>query len=673
MGHVDRYRTSVGRSLALATAVATAAVLAIPVAADAWPQVGADGQGTYQADVTGPDDPGLKWYSDVSDDAGDAAPDGFTFEDASLPVIGSDGTIMRRAGAVGQSVGDGNRHIVGIDPDDGSLAWNIPYAQGLCNPAVDSEGRAWAVFVDGTDGEAMLQSFDSATGERTDGTELDPLTDVAPGGGQVWCQSTSLHIGGAGANERAILYDGRGSIGAGSPGILAIDVSGSQAATAWVIDPEDADFGRVQRDSSQDRVGATTDDHLYVPTTTGTTFELTEISLATGAVTRSVELPIFDDNGDPTDPSGGFPTSVLIDGSTAVVSYRFGTGALSAVDLNSFEVAWTEVFIDAPFDQSGPAALALSGGNVVSASGAAPDRLYAHSIANGDPASWSTDSNVRNGNAPRQYLTDSAGAIYVNTSGPEGGRLDRSVTALSASGVQQWRFNRAGLLDATGLTDDVNGLKNDLFLGAIDAGGTLYLYREEQVLAIDGSGGLAIADQCELPFTDVSITSTHGANICRLVELEITGGTTPTTYSPNQQVTRAQMATFLARALDLPAGTGQQFPDVDASSVHAPNILAIRTAGITQGRADGTYDPSGTVTRAEMASFLARSADLDGVNGSGFNDVDPGNVHTPNIYAVRDAEITTGVTATTFNPDGNVRRDQMASFLIRMLDFINEG
>lgn len=666
--------TSLGRAIALTTAVATAAVLALPTAAAAWPQVGADGAATYQAEVAGPADPGLKWFSDVSNETGDAAPEGFSFGDDSLPIIGSDGTIMRQAQADGQNVGQGNRHIVGIDPADGSLAWNIPFAQGGCNPAVDSQGRAWAMFVDGADGADMLQSFDSATGERTDGTQLDPLTDVDPDAPN-WCRN-SLHIAGSGANERAILYDGRGSISEGSPGILAIDISGQQATAGWVIDPNDeaAPFDRVMQ-FSPDRIGAATDTHLYVGTATDGQFALTEISLADGQVTNSVDLPLYDGDGEETTVTGHFDVSVLIDGRTAVVADSgrgsSGTGALSAVDLDTFQIDWTRTFDDTVFDQSGPAALALSGGNVISSSGQAVDALYAHSIADGTPTSWSTDFNARNGRGAHQYLTDADGTIYVNTNGPEGGRLDRSVTAVTASGTQQWRFNRAGLLDAIGFAD--GDLNFELLLGPIDGDGTLYMHRGEQLIAIDGSGGLAIEDQCQLPFDDVSITSTHGANICRLVELEITGGTTATTYSPNQQVTRAQMATFLTRALGLPAGTGSQFPDVDPGSVHAPNILSIRDAGITQGRADGTYDPNGTVTRAEMASFLARAAGLDGVTASGFNDVDPNNVHTPNIYAVRDAEITTGTSATTYNPDGNVRRDQMASFLIRMIDFIDEG
>jgi len=177
-------------------------------------------------------------------------------------------------------------------------------------------------------------------------------------------------------------------------------------------------------------------------------------------------------------------------------------------------------------------------------------------------------------------------------------------------------------------------------------------------------------------FTDVSSPSVHAGNIARLVAAGVTGGTSATTYEPFGDVTRAQMASFLARARNLAPiwdpGV-DAFPDVDPNSVHAGNINAIRAAGITQGRADGTYGPGGTVVRAEMASFITRAAGLDPVvGGTGFTDVVPNSVHAPSIYAVRDAEITTGTTASTFEPAGNVRRDQMASFLVRMIDHLEE-
>ena len=71
---------------------------------------------------------------------------------------------------------------------------------------------------------------------------------------------------------------------------------------------------------------------------------------------------------------------------------------------------------------------------------------------------------------------------------------------------------------------------------------------------------------------------------------------------------RAQMASFLARALLLEPVAVGPFVDLDGAAGHQRNINAIWKAGITLGCSpDGTqYCPTELVTRAQMASFLAR-------------------------------------------------------------------
>ncbi len=69
------------------------------------------------------------------------------------------------------------------------------------------------------------------------------------------------------------------------------------------------------------------------------------------------------------------------------------------------------------------------------------------------------------------------------------------------------------------------------------------------------------------------------------------------------------MATFLTRALDLPPAQNSTFTDT-ASSVHAANIAALAQAGITKGcnpPQNTLYCPNRAVTRAEMATFLTRA------------------------------------------------------------------
>ena len=76
-------------------------------------------------------------------------------------------------------------------------------------------------------------------------------------------------------------------------------------------------------------------------------------------------------------------------------------------------------------------------------------------------------------------------------------------------------------------------------------------------------------------------------------------------FCPTAAVTRDQMASFLARALNLPA-TGTDFFSDDEASQHEGDINRLAAAGIATGCGGGQYCPSGTVTREQMAAFLYR-------------------------------------------------------------------
>ena len=98
----------------------------------------------------------------------------------------------------------------------------------------------------------------------------------------------------------------------------------------------------------------------------------------------------------------------------------------------------------------------------------------------------------------------------------------------------------------------------------------------------------------------------------QLADREITAGcatTGPPRYCPDQSVTRAQMATFLVRAFQLaPAQSPAGFGDIEGNT-HAANIDALAAAGITAGCSNDPllYCPNQAVTRAQMATFLHRA------------------------------------------------------------------
>jgi hypothetical protein len=169
--------------------------------------------------------------------------------------------------------------------------------------------------------------------------------------------------------------------------------------------------------------------------------------------------------------------------------------------------------------------------------------------------------------------------------------------------------------------------------------------------------------------------NTHEGFIEAVAAADITAGCTTTGafFCPSDAVTRAQMATFLARALDLEtAGHPDAFDDDDGST-HEGAINAVAAAGITEGCADASarlFCPDLAVNRAQMATFLVRALpNLTPGPGDSFGD-DDGSVHEPNIEGLVAGGVTLGCDAARpdlYCPGDDVRRDQMATFLGRAL------
>lgn len=166
-------------------------------------------------------------------------------------------------------------------------------------------------------------------------------------------------------------------------------------------------------------------------------------------------------------------------------------------------------------------------------------------------------------------------------------------------------------------------------------------------------------------FTDIS-SSVHAENIEKLAAAELTEGCAADRYCPKQTVTRAQMASFLDRALDLADATAT-FADVADDHAHAAGIAAVAAAGITTGCAPERFCPGEPLTRAQMATFLDRGLDL-AAGPARFTDVAPDSVHAAAINAIAAAEITSGCVPQRYCPQQTVTRGQMASFLARALD-----
>jgi hypothetical protein len=166
----------------------------------------------------------------------------------------------------------------------------------------------------------------------------------------------------------------------------------------------------------------------------------------------------------------------------------------------------------------------------------------------------------------------------------------------------------------------------------------------------------------QMVFTDLW-DSPFVASIQWIYDQRITVGCTSTRYCPLAPVTRGQMATFLARAMDLPPATKDYFSDDDGLT-HEAAINSIAEAGITGGCAPRRFCRDEPVSRAQMAAFLVRALDVPAATKDWFSD-DDGSTLEQSINAMAEAGLTRGCGEGVFCPNQSVTREQMAAFLVR--------
>ncbi len=157
----------------------------------------------------------------------------------------------------------------------------------------------------------------------------------------------------------------------------------------------------------------------------------------------------------------------------------------------------------------------------------------------------------------------------------------------------------------------------------------------------------------------------HRANIDLIASLGITKGTGVGTFSPDDSVTRGQMAAFLRRALGLSSSAVDYFDD-DETSVFEDDINAIAAAGITLGTGVDTFSPEDEVTRGQMAAFLQRAFNVPSSGTDAFGD-DDDSIFESNINSIAAASITAGTGPDTYSPEASVTRAQIATILARAL------
>ena len=140
-------------------------------------------------------------------------------------------------------------------------------------------------------------------------------------------------------------------------------------------------------------------------------------------------------------------------------------------------------------------------------------------------------------------------------------------------------------------------------------------------------------------------------------------------FCPERQLTRAEMASLLVRALDLPPAAGNPFTDT-LTSVHVDTISALAATGITRGCNPPDNDmfcPERFVSRGEMAAFLVRAMGYEAGADTDYFIDDDDSVFEADINRLAAAGVTSGCGDDGYCPTRKLLRAEMAVFIARAL------
>ena len=173
------------------------------------------------------------------------------------------------------------------------------------------------------------------------------------------------------------------------------------------------------------------------------------------------------------------------------------------------------------------------------------------------------------------------------------------------------------------------------------------------------------------PFSDVPAGSWYYDSVVWAVQKGITSGSGADTFSPGGVCQRAAVVTFLWRAAGStePKTTENPFVDVNPSDFYYKAVLWAVENGITNGSDPTHFNPFGVCNRAQVVTFLHRALGAPAPSGDElpFTDVPAGAWFEAAVAWAVENGITNGMTATEFGPNSNCNRAQVVTFMHRAL------
>lgn len=181
------------------------------------------------------------------------------------------------------------------------------------------------------------------------------------------------------------------------------------------------------------------------------------------------------------------------------------------------------------------------------------------------------------------------------------------------------------------------------------------------------------------PFLDVTPGSWYYSNISTAYDRGLMSGYGNGYFGPEDQVTRAQMVTALAKLVGTEAtsfsGSLSSFSDVPAGKWYSRPIGWAYSNGIVNGTGNGRFDPDAEITRQDLCCILARYLKSEGVSGGAnpapfADDGQFSGYARESIYYCASLGLIKGVGDGSFEPKDVASRAQLATILVRMDDLL---
>ena len=180
-----------------------------------------------------------------------------------------------------------------------------------------------------------------------------------------------------------------------------------------------------------------------------------------------------------------------------------------------------------------------------------------------------------------------------------------------------------------------------------------------------------------MPFADVNTTDWYYDAVAFVYQNGMMNGTSSSLFDPNNTTTRAMIVTILHRLEGEPDATASNFTDVASNIYYADAVAWAQANEIVNGTSETTFSPDDPITREQMAAILYRYAQFKSYDTTAstslsvYSDSSQISSYATTAMQWANAEgLITGDTATTINPSGNATRAEVATILMRFVENI---